>query len=440
MKNFRRFGRGTVLLALALIALTVAISFKIALGYYLRSDGFRQRIEVAVGRTLKAQGTLMPLHFADSTFYSDGFAARGGNGAFFSDLRADQIRAAINWRALFGRTCQIDELTVQRLDIQFADRSATPLAQPVESQPSNTPSSWRVDLRQASVFESSWRWGTNTPSPGQVTGAAFVLKPGGDDSWLIDASSGKVSQGGWPELSIESAKLRYTRDALFVTESTLHTGAGRIVASGEVNFNQAADLQAQIISIPLDPLLPPDWRLRLTGNVSGTAKIHAPFASGAVHVEGNVQLSDAQLQALPLLDQIATFTRTERFRRMILSKASLVFTRDSGLITAKDIVIESEGLMRVEGACTIINDQIDGLFQVGVTAASLQWLPGSQARVFTISHDGYYWTPLRLTGPVVHPVEDLTPRLAAAAAGQLLQNSQDAVEGAAKTLLDLLPH
>ena len=103
-------------------------------------------------------------------------------------------------------------------------------------------------------------------------------------------------------------------------------------------------------------------------------------------------------------------------------------------------MLESEGLMRVEGACTIVNGQIDGVFQIGVTAASLQWLPGSQSRVFTIAHDGYFWTPLRLTGPIAHPNEDLTNRLIAAAAGELLQNTQDTVRDTAKGLLDLIPH
>ena len=75
-----------------------------------------------------------------------------------------------------------------------------------------------------------------------------------------------------------------------------------------------------------------------------------------------------------------------------------------------------------------------------MTAASLQWLPGSQARVFTVAHDGYYWTPVRVSGSVEHPHEDLTKRLLAAAASELLQNSKGTLEDAAKTLLDLIPH
>ena len=209
---------------------------------------------------------------------------------------------------------------------------------------------------------------------------------------------------------------------------------------GEVNFHNAADLQTQLTDLPLEPLLPPDWRARLSGKLSGAAKIHAPFSDGPVHVEGSISLGEGQVEALPMLDQIATFTRTERFRRMALSKASLTFTRDGRLTSARDVVIESEGLMRIEGEFTVTDDQIDGVFQIGVTASSLQWLPGSQARVFTIAHNGYFWTPLRVTGPVAHPREDLTARLVAAAAGELLQNSQDALLDTAKGILDLIPH
>ncbi len=98
------------------------------------------------------------------------------------------------------------------------------------------------------------------------------------------------------------------------------------------------------------------------------------------------------------------------------------------------------GLGEGEGACTIAQNKIDGVFQVGVTSASLQWLPGSQARVFTVARDGYFWTPVRVSGPVDHPREDLTKRLLAAAANELLDNSKGNLEDAAKTLLDLIPH
>ena len=73
-----------------------------------------------------------------------------------------------------------------------------------------------------------------------------------------------------------------------------------------------------------------------------------------------------------------------------------------------------------------------------MTAASLQWLPGAQARVFTVAHDGCYWTPVHLIGPIGHPHEDLAKRLIAAAAGELLDKNADQIIDAAKSLLDLI--
>src|SRR5689334_23899359 len=63
------------------------------------------------------------------------------------------------------------------------------------------------------------------------------------------------------------------------------------------------------------------------------------------------------------------------------------------------------------GAFTVETGLIDGAFQVGVTPGSLQWLPGAQAKVFTESRGGYVWAPMRLTGPVNKPQDDLTGRL-----------------------------
>jgi hypothetical protein len=196
----------------------------------------------------------------------------------------------------------------------------------------------------------------------------------------------------------------------------------------------------QLTHVPLEPLLPIDWRVRLHGSVSGLTKIHAPLADPALlRVEGSLRLTNGHVEALPVLNQIALFTRTERFRRLVLTKASLDFTRDAQLLTATNVLLESEGLLRIEGQFTVVQEQINGTFAVGVTAASLQWLPGAQARVFTVARDGYLWTPMQVSGPVSRPGEDLTPRLVQAAAGELLETPESMAREAVKLLRGLIP-
>ena len=148
---------------------------------------------------------------------------------------------------------------------------------------------------------------------------------------------------------------------------------------------------------------------------------------------GSLHISQGELTALPILDEIATFTRTQQFRRLNLSHASGDFVHDDTQLRVTNFIAESDGLIRVEGAFTILNNIIDGTFQVGVTPGSLQWLPGSQGKVFTESHGGYVWAPMHLTGPANKPTEDLSPRLIAAAQGAVIEGVQNAAGQAVKT-------
>ena len=441
MRRFRRPNSVLLFFLLLLFGLVALLSVRAWFLFYVRSESFRLRVTASIDRVFKASGTLMPLHYTGGIFYSDGFAATGNEGAFFSELRADEIRAVYNWRGVLGRRYEIDELTVQRLNVRFAAvRPQSPAPSKVEPKQITTSDGWKLDLHQLSVSESNWTWDTPAGTKGSISGSAFTLRPSGDDAWIIEANSGTVSEPGWPSLSIESAKLRYTQSSLYLNEVTLRADDGRLNLGGTIDFGQQAELRAELRDVPVTPLLASDWRLRLSGKLTGSAQIHSRLDGSPFRYEANVHLAEGRLEALPLLDQIATFTHTERFRRLTLTTASLSLTNDGNSLSARNVILESEGLLRVEGACTIVNGQIDGVFQVGVTSTSLQWLPGSQARVFTASRDGYLWTSLRLSGPADHPTEDLTARLIAAAAGELLQNSQDTLRDTVKGVLDLIPH
>lgn len=121
-----KFQRCALLATISLFVLIVLLLLGARAGanWYLTGGRFRRHITVAVGHALKAEGTFMPLHYTDGAFYSDGFIARGKHDAFFSELRADQIRAIVNWRGLLERRWEIDELHLQNLDVQFAGRPA----------------------------------------------------------------------------------------------------------------------------------------------------------------------------------------------------------------------------------------------------------------------------------------------------------------------------
>ena len=407
------------------------------LNAYLESPAFRKLIGGLTSSQLKARGEYMPFHFSGAGIYSDAFKAGGTAEAFFSTLSADQIRAEINLHGLWNHAWELDEIDIQRVEISLGHTaSATPVeapdlqAAPAAEQAPASPAmhfDWlpqRVDLRKLIIRETDLTWGENTPVQGSIKNAPVTLTPDGE-AWNIFGEGGTVSQAGMPDFTIDQARLRYQKPSLFITDSQLRCGAGGSVAvTGEVNFAKGLDVLAKLNGISVTPFLREDWRAKLKGNLSGDLKIRAPLPmQNAPSVEGSLTLNQGELEALPVLDQIATFTRTQQFRQISLSKVSGDFTYAAGKTTVTSFVAESAGLIRTEGAFVIQNSLIDGTFQVGVTPSCLQWLPGSQEKVFTVSRDGYLWTTVRLTGPVDNPKEDLSPRLVAAATGAVIDPS-----------------
>ena len=433
-----------------LVALVVA---RALFTRYLHSEAFRHTLGQGAANTLHAgQADFSPLDFDGSLVYGENFHAARQDGGGFSSIDADQLRASFDWHGLLHHTVQIDELAIQRLDIAPPLPSATPGDSLPETSVADTAAplaegraGWTVDLRKASVSEANWHWSDDPP--GGLTGTALTLTPDGHNGWYISAQGGTLRQAGWPDLDLDNASLRWLSPTLYINSSTLRNGSSQLNVTGSIQTRQSLDLQVKLANLDIEPLLTPDWRQRLSGKLFGQANIQAPLGVAdpgrALTLSGSLSLVDGRLTALPVLDQIGLFTHTERFRQLDLTRASADFTRTPDRLEIRNLVIETAGLIRVEGAYTVQDGLIAGTFQVGLTPETLQWIPGSQEDVFTESRDGYRWTTMRLTGPAGHPVDDLTPRLVAAAANGVIHDAQG-VEGtvkkAAQGALDLLLH
>jgi hypothetical protein len=412
---------------------------KAAIDSYLRSDTFRQFIGKKAGDTLHADTEIAPLSFAGSTVFSDGFRAKGGPDAAFAELQIEQIRTEISLRRFLEKVWQIEQFDVQRVRVDLdgprVDRpmepAPSPLSAPREEKTKNS-NGWlpnRVEIGKATVHDTQLTW-----KDGGLRGTAFEIEPH-EGSWQIVGQGGRITYGKLPPLDVNNVHLRYRAPSLFISSSELRQqGGGSLQATGEIDFTRQLDLRLTLVNIAITPYLSDDWRLRTKGNLSGDVTVTSPLpARGGPQIAGSVRMTQGELTALPVLDEIAAFTRTQQFRRINLSSASGDFTQNDSGLSVKNFIAESDGLIRVEGAFTIMNGIIDGSFQVGVTPSSLQWLPGSQAKVFTESRGGYVWAPMRLTGPADKPHEDLSPRLIAAAQGAVIEGVQNAADQAVKT-------
>ncbi len=119
---------------------------------------------------------------------------------------------------------------------------------------------------------------------------------------------------------------------------------------------------------------------------------------------------------------VAKYTRSEKFNRLPLNETKTDFKRHGDLMELRNLVIQSDGLLRVEGSVDIRGEQLAGDLRVGVTPGTLRWIPGAERSVFTQSKDGFLWSDLKLAGTVSDPKEDLSGKLIAAAGEAMLKD------------------
>lgn len=438
---------------ICLVALIIGFFVaKAAIDSYLRSDNFRQFLARKAGGTMHADVEIAPLHFSGMNIFVDGFKAQGGKDAAFAEFALEQVRAEISLRHFFDKAWQVDQIDIQRLRVNLdgprANRPVEPTVNPLEApktEQHTERTGWlpnRVEVSRASIRDTQLQW-----SGGGLRGTAVEIQPH-EGGWQIAGQGGRLEYEKLPPLDVSSLQLRYHAPALFINSAELRQGSGgSLQATGEVDFGRQLDLRLTLVNIDTVPYLSEDWRVRAKGNISGevTVKSPLPVPSGGPTLKGSLRLSNGELTALPVLDQIALFTRTQQFRRLNLTNASGDFEQQGDQLRVTKFIAESDGLIRMEGDFTVIKGILDGAFRVGVTPSSLQWLPGAQAKVFTESRGGYLWAPMRLSGPVNKPTDDLTPRLAAAAQGAVIEGVQNAAgeavktgKDAAKSVLDFL--
>ena len=453
----RRWPQRLALILLGLVLLLTGGYFggKAWLLAYLHGPEFRRFFEARLSASFKAEVECAPLHFDGFNVYCEGIKARGYDDSPFARARIDQVRTRFSLRRFFAGAWQLENLTAERLEVQLdGTRLAAPApVRAVEATPSRAKdSSWlphRLEIATASVNDLNLTWGDLPGDNGGLHGVTLQAMPA-EGGWNLEGKGGELIFAGLPHLNVATLRLRQRRQTLFVNEARFtDANGGAASATGEVRFGELLDLQGHLDGVDLNPLLSGDWRLRLHGRMSGDVRVQTPLPSnGTPTVSGSLTLSEARIEALPVLNAIAAVTRSRDLRQIPLSRASGDFRQEGGRLEVAHLVAESAGRLRLDGGFALQAGQIDGKFEVGLPSGALAWLPGAREQVFTTNRDGYLWAPLQLTGPVESPSEDLSARLVAAAgntvideldkaSGDFIETSKDAARRALDFLMPL---
>ena len=433
--------------------LLLAVGARWWLDRFLRSEDFRRFLNRKTSAALQAEARLEPLRWEGAEVYTAGLDMRGTPRGPLTAFNADQVRAAFDLGALWRRVWRVETVDIERIT---ADLGNDPVAKDAPDQPSPDkvgppgsdrhplafllPNRMEVGELRVADFTLGWRGGRlgNTRLKAQMLGDVH--------NWEIEGAGGKLSQADVPAVTLEEFAVRTTREKLFVTRASGRPqGGGKLELSGtqELVGDRALNLTVNLDGVPVGPFLPPDWRGRLQGKATARAQVTgSPADASSWRANGHFDLREGQLEALPVLDQLALFSSSVRYRHAVVQRGGADFVWTPNSLQVRNLVVESEGLLRVEGGFTVRARQIDGSFQVGVAVSSVRWVNELGASVFDLpQHDGYAWTTMRVTGPVDHPKEDLTGRLAASASENIIHKAQQgtgAVLDTAHSLLDLL--
>lgn len=422
---------------------------------YLQKETFRNKMEQLFGTQIQGEVDLSPLRWTGDEVTASEASMATVTGW---EARLDGLRLAIDWNAFRQGKWRVTGASVDSLVL---DKKAATAAQissvdvPTKPEPMSEDDSLPAWLRRYLP--------TETEVDGLHVSRLNILHPG---PWSLQDAKVNVSTWKKGETSVQAVveggiletpvvlpaqtvpvKLNLTRASARLSPEDLHLkeahlkwlNTGEITARGHLRPQEGTwDAALHVEGIPLSECLTEDWKLRLSGVFNADLDAQGRLNASPT-ITGKAQLTEGVLTALPILDRLASYTGVERFKRLVLDVVSSQVHITEHQKRFEKIILQSNGLLYLEGNLVITGEQIEGNFLLGVTPETLKWIPGAQRHVFTSTHPtgpaGMLWTPLRITGTAQAPREDLSTRLAAAAGKAILDAPGDIVGRGSELLL-----
>ncbi|MCX6865983.1 MAG: hypothetical protein NTV46_07140 [Verrucomicrobia bacterium] len=401
--------------------LGAAILYTLVRGY-LHSDSFRRFLSATVSEAAQVDGEFTPFRWDGLAVDTSTFEANG-NG-IVTGLRVDGLHTEVGVTGVRRGVWEIRGSRVQRMDISLdaRDRGTTATLPPTKKIPppqANAPG-WlprKVELQGLDVRELVVKAMLDS-GPARVSGMRLRMDPDGmKPVYRVEVADGTIQLpfGLVPELRMNRARLRYQNGEVFLNNATAAAWKdGHVEASGE--WDTAAGryaLRGDISGVKCNDLFNEDWSKRFIGDISSNFTLNN--LAGSPVTSGRLTVLNGTLTALPVLDALAAYADTRRFRVLSLSEAHTDWKWQTGEVLLTNLVLASEGFVRLEGSISIRGRELDGTFRLGLAPGTLASIPGAETNVFAAGERGLLWAPLRITGTLDNPKEDLTDRLVAAA-------------------------
>lgn len=414
---------GKAALGLIVVGVLSAGIFYAMVRSYLHSEGFRRLLSEKVGSAAQVRGEFTPFRWEGLAVDTAAFAATGEGPV--KELRVEGLHTEVGVSGLRRGVWSIIGTQAQRIEISLDARNQQGLMPAPRIKKEVSPqrkkeSGWlptELEVQGVNVRELVVR-ATLEQGLASVTGMKIHVEPAtGKHAYLAELADGAIVLpfDFLPTIRLDRARLRYQDGRVFLNSANASAWQdGRMEATGEWDSQHGTyAIEGHVSDVKCEELLNENWAKRFVGNVDSNFTI----ANGdrGPTAKGRLTIHQGTLTALPILDALAAYADTRRFRVISLSEAHTDWRWQDGEILLSDLVLASEGLVRLEGRIAIRDRKLEGLFRLGLAPGTLASIPGAETDVFLLGERGLVWAPLRITGTADDPKEDLTERLVAAA-------------------------
>lgn len=412
---------------------------------YLHSDAFRDFLSNQVSRAAGVKGGFSSFRWEGLALRTEVFSASGDGP--IRELRIDGLQTEVGLEGVRRGVWELKNSRIGRLQISLDARKPPATGIPDIAEPQmpkvKRKHGWlprEVEVQGLELGQLSLNALTDH---GPVVAEGVRVQVENEKNHgvhRVELSDGML----WlpfpllPEVRLGLARLRIQPEAVFLTglRADAFSGAS-IEATGEWDrLSDKVALEGHASGVKCDELLNEDWSRRLTGDIASDFTIGG--RSGMTAASGKLVITDGVLTALPVLDALAAYADTRRFRTLVLSEAHTSWRWENGVIELNDLVLASDSLIRLEGRVVIRGRELDGNLRLGLAPGTLASIPGAETDVFAPGERGLMWAPLRLTGTLDKPREDLTDRLIAAAGLRMLETLPETGEKVLKYSRTLL--
>jgi len=423
---------GVALLLAGIIGIIMAYR---AVRNYLQSDEFRVMVSEKVGGLLEGEAAFSTFRWTGWDVAVDNFDYTGEDG--IRHIQGSNIEASVDIGAVWDGVYRVKDVRLSHLNVvaDFRDREEVsedaPEVQSDEITSKEESGFWaqflpdKVEVTRVDIASVDGRIQTEEGLYSWSNVGAKLVPGSGEGVYDLDLRGGDIRS---PiklvnRLVLKNAKGRYSGNRFHLISADLDAlDRSRVTMEGYYSLSDGAwNFRGDVTGARVEEVVAEDWRQRLMGPIEIDFKVTGKRDQDT-RIEGDLEIDDGVLTALPVLDRIAAYANTVRFRRLALSEARLDFLKRGDQLDITNIRLASEGLVQLEGTLRLRGNEIThGQFRLGITPGTLAHIPGAETKVFKRGELGLLWTPLVISGTIDSPQEDLSERLIAAAGERMFE-------------------